>query len=239
MLTTRETSEVEIGVREANHRMMNLLATLHSVFRRNFSSFGDPHVRDAAARFEAQIMAASELLHMISSGSPAEVVAVDVYLGRLGRALSRAVLGPANIGCEVFSDAGRLPVGVCEQLGFILVELVFNASKYAFAGRANGVVRIAMTRSGRHWRCMVSDNGTGMSGAGRGNGLNIVDALARSLGGRLIIRSGTSGTRACVLFPDRPIPRGDDVRTADASPPFSAIRRGHHQAPHPHCAAGF
>ncbi len=239
MLTARETSEVEIGVREANHRMMNLLATLHSVFRRNFSPFGDPHVRDAAARFEAQIMAASELLHMISSGSPAEVVAVDVYLGRLGRALSRAILGPANIACEVFSDAGRMPVGVCEQLGFILVELVFNASKYAFAGRTNGVVRIAMTRSGRHWRCMVSDNGIGMSGAGRGNGLNIVDALARSLGGRLIIRSGTSGTRACVLFPDRPIPRGDDVRTAGTSPRFSAIRPSHYQAAHPHCAAGF
>src|ERR1700730_16175622 len=59
---------------------------------------------------------------------------------------------------------------------------------------------IDMIRSGRNWRCIVSDNGVGMDGAGRSTGLNIVDALVRSLKGRLIIRSGISGTRLTESF---------------------------------------
>lgn len=199
--------ETELEVREANHRMMNLPATLLAMFRRNFSQFDDPRVRSSVAQFESQVMAASALLRTLSSAPGEEDAEIDVYIESLSRALSRTLLGPANIGCEIFSDGGRLPIEVCERLGYIIVELIFNASKYAFAGRDNGVVRIEMLQSGGVWRCTVSDNGAGMAGSRRGTGLDIVDALARSLKGRLIIRSDASGTRVCVVLPDpvRPI----------------------------------
>ena len=208
MVTAPETNEDRLEVREAHHRMMNVLTALQVNFLRKFSGFSDQGVREATTQFESQILAAGALLQAISSAGSTEHVAVEFYFARLGRVLSRAILSPANIGCEIFSDQGRLPAGVCQRLGFILVELVFNASKYAFAGRNNGAVRIEMTRSGRHWRCTVSDNGVGMNGADQGTGLNIVDALVRSLKGRLIIRSGVSGTYACVILPDHSIQRG-------------------------------
>jgi two-component sensor histidine kinase len=217
MLTAREIGGDGLEIREANHRMMNLLATLLAIFRRQFSRFDDERVRSSVAQFENQILAASALLRTVSSASTAADAAVDDYLERLGRALSGAVLGPANIGCELSSDRGRLPIKVCERLGFIIVELVFNASKYAFAGRKDGVVRIEMIQTGSHWRCTVSDNGGGMEGASRGRGLNIVDALARSLRGRLIMASDAFGTRVCVVFPDQPIardPEPDELATA-------------------------
>lgn len=134
-----------------------------------------------------------------------EKLGAPVYIESLGRALSRAILGPANIGCEIFSDSGQLPIEICERLGYIIVELVFNASKYAFVGRNVGVVRIEMLRSGGQWRCTVSDNGIGIKAAGRGTGLTIVDALVRSLRGRLTIRSDASGTSVCVVLPGQPI----------------------------------
>ena len=161
----RQMNEDALGVREANHRMMNMLAILLALFHRNFSKFSDQCVRGAVTKFENQIMAACE---------------------RLGRTLSSAVLSPTNTSFELFVDQGRLPIDVCERLGLIIVELVINASKYAFADRKNGVVRIDMIRSGRNWRCIVSDNGIGIDGADRSTGLNIVDALVRSLKGRLI-----------------------------------------------------
>src|SRR3984893_12150158 len=65
-----------------------------------------------------------------------------------------------------------------------------------------------MIRSGRNWRCTVSDNGIGMDGADRSTGLNIVDTLVRSLKGRLIIRSGGSGTCVCLNMPYHSLPRG-------------------------------
>jgi two-component sensor histidine kinase len=200
-----KSGEEGLETREANHRMMNLLATLLAMFRRDFARFDDPRVRSSVAQFESQVLAASALLRTISS-APAEVDAeIEIYIESLGRALSRAILGPANIGCEIFSDGGTLPVEVCERLGYIIVELVFNASKYAFAGRGDGVVRIEMLQNGGEWRCIVSDNGVGMKSASRGTGLTIVDALVRSLQGRLTIRSNASGTSVCVVLPAQPI----------------------------------
>ncbi|HTT82226.1 MAG TPA: sensor histidine kinase [Rhizomicrobium sp.] len=212
MGTAREYDQDGLDAWEANHRMMNLLGTLLAIFRRSFYEFEDQRVRNSAAQFEGQILAASALLRTVSSTPAGKDVAIDVHLESLGRALSRAVLGPANIGCEVSSDGGRLPIEVCERLGYIIVELVFNASKYAFVGRDNGVVRIEMLRYGGQWRCTVSDNGVGMDGASHGMGLNIVDALVRSLQGHLIIRSDSSGTRVCVVLPDSPQPAVDRQR---------------------------
>ncbi|MDB5397834.1 MAG: histidine kinase [Rhodospirillales bacterium] len=209
MQTAWEFSEDRLEFRAANDRMLNVLATLLAIFRRKFSQLNDQRIRSAMTHFESQIIAASELLGTISSTPSTDDAAVDVYLERLSRALSRAVLSPANIECEIFSDHGWLPVSVCEHLGFIIVELVLNASKYAFANRSNRVVRIEMTQSGRHWLCTVSDNGIGMNGADRGMGLNIVDLLVRTLKGRLIIRSGAPGTCVGVILPDQSMPRGD------------------------------
>jgi two-component sensor histidine kinase len=228
MQESRQMNEDGLDVREANHRMMNMLAILLALFHRNFSKFSDQGVRGAVTKFENQIMAAIELLRTISSTPTAEDAAVDVYLERLGRTLSSAVLSPTNTSFELFVDQGRLPIDVCERLGLIIVELVINASKYAFAGRKNGVVRIDMIRSGRNWRCIVSDNGSGMDGADRSSGLNIVDTLVRSLKGRLIIRSGVSGTCVCVVLPDHSLPRGHrselDAITAAHVPVDSALR---------------
>src|ERR1700724_4350068 len=97
----RRMNEDGLDVREANHRMMNMLAMLLALFHRNFAKFSDQWVRGAVTKFENQIMAASELLRTISSTPTAEDAAVDVYLKRLGRTLSSAVLGP-NTSFELF-----------------------------------------------------------------------------------------------------------------------------------------
>jgi two-component sensor histidine kinase len=201
MPMARQTGEDTLEVREANHRMMNVLATLQANFRREFSQFCDQPVRIAARQFENRIMAVSELVRTIPITSAGMDAAVDVYLERLSHALSDAILRPANIGCEMYSDQGRLPIHILERIGFILVELVLNASKYAFGDRGNGIVRVEMTRSGHYWRCAVLDNGRGMKGPTHGTGLDIVGALARSLNGRLVIRSAPSGTCVCVVLP--------------------------------------
>src|ERR1700730_15841572 len=69
MLKPRQKNEDGLDVREANHRMMNMLAILLALFHRNFSKFSDQSVRGAVTKFENQIMAASELLRTISSTS--------------------------------------------------------------------------------------------------------------------------------------------------------------------------
>ena len=72
MVPPRQMSEDRLDVREANHRMINMLATLLALFHRNFSKFSDQCVCGAVKKFENQIMAASELLRTISSTHTAE-----------------------------------------------------------------------------------------------------------------------------------------------------------------------
>ena len=50
MPTVRETGDGGLEIREANHRMMNLLATLLVIFRRQFSQFDDDRVRSSVSR---------------------------------------------------------------------------------------------------------------------------------------------------------------------------------------------
>jgi two-component sensor histidine kinase len=109
MVPPRQMSEDRLDVREANHRMINTLATLPALFHSNFSKFRDRCVCGAVTN-ENHVMAASELLRTISSTHTAEDAAVDVYLERLGRALSSAVLSPTNMSFELFVDQGRLPI---------------------------------------------------------------------------------------------------------------------------------
>jgi two-component sensor histidine kinase len=108
MLERRQMNEDGLDVREANHRM-NMLAILVALFHRNFSKFSDQCVRGAVTKFENQIMEASELLRSISSTPTAEDAAVGVYLERLGRTLSSAVLSPTNTSFELFVDQGGCP----------------------------------------------------------------------------------------------------------------------------------
>ena len=45
MVEARQMNEDGLAVREANHRMMNMLAILLALFQRNFSKFSDQCVR--------------------------------------------------------------------------------------------------------------------------------------------------------------------------------------------------
>src|SRR3981081_2320085 len=92
----RQMNEDGLDVREANHRMMNMLAILLALFHRNFSKFSDQGVRGAVTKFANQSMAASERSRTVSSIPTAEGAAVVFYLERLGRTLSSAVLSPTN-----------------------------------------------------------------------------------------------------------------------------------------------
>ena len=71
MQQRRQMSEDGLDVREANHRMMNMLAILLALFHRNFSKFSDQGVRGAVTKFENQIIPASELLRTTDHGAVA------------------------------------------------------------------------------------------------------------------------------------------------------------------------
>jgi len=79
-------------------------------------------------------------------------------------------------------------------------ELLNNASKHAF-GTGNGAIRVEILREDNHVSCSVTDDENAALSASPGRGSQIVDALAKHLGGAMSRRFGTHGTKATLRFP--------------------------------------
>jgi two-component sensor histidine kinase len=84
----------------------------------------------------------------------------------------------------------------------IVSELITSAVHHAFR-EGGGVIRVELTSSQWFVECRVTDNGTAAANIHPGHGLEILDALARGLGGKIDHQFGRRGAMAVVTFPLR------------------------------------
>jgi two-component sensor histidine kinase len=99
-----------------------------------------------------------------------------------------------------------LPIDAALPCGLMLNELITNAFKHAFRGRARGEVHIALSRcEGNEARLSVSDDGVGLDGhidtdTTKTLGLRLVGLLAKQLNGMISIHR-RDPTEISVRFP--------------------------------------
>src|SRR5262249_19532041 len=154
--------------------------------RRELPSPIPTELQRALEQYESRIVAFGNLHRCLVIGSISGCISAHYYVQHLCKALSKAVLEPIGVRCEVVVDAGDMPSEHCELLGLIIAELVTNAAKHAFRDSSRGLVRVALLKRVEAWLCVVSDNGDGMTAESPGGGSKIVEQLARALGGRCI-----------------------------------------------------
>jgi two-component sensor histidine kinase len=201
-----------LASREANHRFLNTLTALQGLLRADFDDFADLAVREAVTTFSSRIQAFASLLRTLgdgagdgaADGAGDDTGAMDAsaYLERLCQELCRAHLAPRGLSCAFRSDPAILPREACQNLGLIVVELVTNAAKHAFPGRAAGRVSVSLQQVAAGWICRVADNGCGFRGDHQGDGLKLVRGLAAALDGELQIHSGPGGAAVTLRLPD-------------------------------------
>jgi two-component sensor histidine kinase len=204
-------------LREFHHRVANTFTVLSASLRRDLSSFEDPRLRDVLAHHEQQIVNFGVLFRFLAIGASQEALSSEAHFRPFIEALARSVLTPIGARCEAFITDDSVPAVHCERMALIITELVMNAAKYAFQDCPAGTVRIGIREDKGIWLCSVSDNGMGMMYRPKGIGSQIIDALVRTMGGRMIIRSGRWGTQVLVLFP------ADPVTQLTASPELGAF----------------
>ena len=145
------------------------------------------------------------LFRFLSIGARQEALSSEAHFRPFIEVLAKSILAPIGARCEVFITDDSLPAAHCERMALIITELVMNAAKYAFQDYPAGTVKILIREDKGLWLCSVSDNGPGMMYRPKGFGSQIIDALVRTMGGRMIIRSGRWGTQVLVLFPADPV----------------------------------
>jgi two-component sensor histidine kinase len=167
--------------------MMQQLRVTEPQARRSFA-----HVMD---RVTAISMAHDQL--SLRSGGPIDLAD---YLHALCGSLDHRREG-VRVLAE--SDSAIMAHDRVVPLGLIVNELVTNALKYAFPEGREGWVRVAFKAdSGRGEGLLcIEDNGIGM-GPRRpgGSGLDLVETLARQIGGRLEMQDADPGTRFELSF---------------------------------------
>lgn len=191
----------DVELAEMHHRVANVLQSVRALLGRHAREARGTTCSEAFARADAQLHAFA-LLHgrlRHVDGAAEATLCCASYLGDVCRDLSAGCLEPR--GCRLdFSAPGPipLPATACRRVALLVTELVMNASKHAFVDGAAGVVEVslAVVADGA-FRLSVADDGVGIAegSPGRGEGMRLVEMLARSLGMGCVITTGSAGTR--------------------------------------------
>ena len=198
-------AEKTILLKEIHHRVKNNLAVVSSLL-----SMKADHTRSAEAKLaleESQRRVYSmALIHEHLYGNDRlDRIDFAQYARQLVNRLHAAFANePWRITIELNLAPIELGIERAVPCGLILNELLTNAFKYAFRGRAKGRIAVSFRQSPPGMEELtVEDDGVGLpAGARNGNslGLRIVEVLTRQLDGTLT-QEPCSGTRMVLRFP--------------------------------------
>ncbi|WP_428568295.1 MAG: PAS domain S-box protein [Solidesulfovibrio sp. DCME] len=198
--------EKEVLLKEVHHRVKNNLQVISSLLYLQKDTIEDPAVQiifeESRNRISSMALIHEELYR---SGDLARVDLKE-YLERLTPKLIQSLRGERTIGFALELEECRVPVDKAIPFGLIVNELVTNAVKHAFTGRASGNVRVAVTREADLVRAVVEDDGVGLGDdfhpdTVKSLGMQLVVQLTRQLRGALSFGSSTAGTVFRLSFP--------------------------------------
>jgi two-component sensor histidine kinase len=203
----QEIADRDLLLQEIDHRMKNNFAIVTSILdiqRRR--SDGDAAEALGAALNRVESIARAHR-HLYRGAGQGDAVQMRGYLGDLCSALSDALLLRGGISLVCSSDDVEVPRDRAVSIGLVVNELVTNAAKHAFGGRAGGTITVGFRQRPGGCTLIVSDDGVGMpaaaapTGIDHGLGSRLIPAFARQAGGTLATESGLDGTTVTMDLP--------------------------------------
>lgn len=196
--------EKEILLKEVHHRVKNNLQIVSSLLSLQAGVTDDPALGESLSCLQERVQAMAFVHEDMYGSGDFSSVRMESYFRKICESLSVS----RQQGCAVFVDLEPcevlFPLEKALPCGLILSELVTNAFKHAFTGRARGRVRILLSEEEGGYRLVVEDDGVGIGSAerrGNGIGSSLVEGLASQLKGSLERRSDARGTVITLHFP--------------------------------------
>ena len=186
--------------RELNHRVGNNLQLVQSLLRLRGRG-QSAEIREILADVALRVAAIGEVHAELSGADAGPLLDLGELLERLMR--NPALVPPecrVTVRCRTVSLA--VPVEQAVGLALIAVEAVTNAIKHAYPDGRQGSVDVVLAEAGGVATLTIHDDGRGLADdpAPAGwSGLQLIEALARQIGGSLELQ-GNAGTRVAVAF---------------------------------------
>jgi len=195
---------------EMSHRVKNSLTIVASMLNLQANDVRDAaltqHLKEASNRISAVAKAHDRLYH----GSDLERLDIGSYIEEVCKDLDASVSRydiqtDVEQGIEVSTDRAI-------STALIVNEMITNAAKYAYEGRAGGKIWVTVASADDdHFTISVRDEGAGLPAdfdlrKAKGLGMRIIGAFSRQLNGPVTLRAHNPGTEFVVTIP-RELPR--------------------------------
>lgn len=199
--------EKDILLKEIHHRVKNNMQIISSLLQLQARGARDLALKDALKESQGRIKAMALVHEQLYKSRDFVQIDMPEYISSLTRSIHGTFSSKDHdVSLTLDIDAPSLSIDQLVPSGLIVNELLSNAYKYAFVGRASGAITVSFKRHGDDRLALqVSDNGVGLPEGkdpllGNTLGLTIVQSLVEQLGGSLSVqRSG--GLTFRVEFP--------------------------------------
>jgi two-component sensor histidine kinase len=193
--------EEQLLVREITHRITNEFASAISVVSLTASRSNSEEVKLALEGVLEHLHSYARVHRALQIPLQTHLIDASDYMRKLCQSISRSKLDYRGIELIYVERPLTLSSERCWKLGMIVSELITNAARHAF-GEGGGTIRVELTSAGSLVECCVTDNGAARGQIKPGQGMKIVEALARRLDGEVMQTFGPRGARSLLVFPE-------------------------------------
>jgi len=205
-------TEKEALYKELKHRVKNGMAMMAGLVGLESSHHTDPVLLSILSNTRTRIESLANLYDLLGAEGNPQEVRLDIYLSRILDSLSGSFSvslpdSPISVEFEAELEPFSLHARTAAPLGLVVMELVTNSIKYAFAqsGCANPVIQVQTRRKADHFEVLVADNGIGYPPGfdpltSGGLGMELIRMLIDQMSGSWKLESGP-GARFSFTIP--------------------------------------
>jgi light-regulated signal transduction histidine kinase (bacteriophytochrome) len=193
-------AQKDVLMKEVNHRVQNSLQLVAAFLSLQAKSSDDAKVKEHLAEAQARLAAVALVHRRLYRDDQVESVDLSRYIEELAGDMKTS-LG-ADWAAQMSLDLAPVLVSTdrAVNIGLVLTELVINASKYAYRGRA-GPIQISLEQHRNRLRLVVADMGVGRSGDREGFGSRMMNAVVVGLSGMIEHDDNMPGLRVILTAP--------------------------------------
>jgi two-component sensor histidine kinase len=197
-------------VRELTHRINNEFASVIGFASLIAARSTNDQVKEALTNLTTLLRKYAVAHKALEMPTYTTMIDASRYIRSLCHSVRQAKLDNRDIELELIAHPLQMSSERCWKLALILSELITNSARHAFCDEG-GTIRIELSTSGPLVECCVIDNGSSRGSYKPGEGLKIVEALAKELRGTIVHRFRERGAISMLLFPhDRTLPEADE-----------------------------
>ena len=204
--------EKEVLMKEIHHRVKNNLQVVTSLLNLQSHYISDEKAYSAVQAGRNRVQSMS-LIHQFLYREASNLTSIKIkdYITELMSHLDDTYTKEGQtIDVLLNVDDVELDIDTVVPVGLIINELVTNAYKYAFVGRAQGTIRVTFVHHGSNggFLLRVADNGSGMTQTTTGKnghsfGYRMINAFTEKLQGHLTT-DVQEGTTVSITIPYEP-----------------------------------